>query len=417
MSDPTLPADDNDKAAEGAPAAPEPTAAEQPAPPASEQPAPEQPASPAPEQPAPPAPQQPVPPVAAEQQPAYAAAPGPQQPYAGQPNPYAPPAGEKKKPAVPHWVWWVIGGAVAFAAVAIVAIVVIANLLGGGGAKAVAQDYLNDIAKGNASAANKLARVEASEGENFLLTNAVLGKAQHITAPVVSRTLSSRSSDLTQASVTYKLAGKTYRGTIELDKDDKGWYVSRGLTYNVPFVSSSIPGYSVPGAEHSLTSKDSEVVAYPGVYSIQAPNKYYELAGSPKLTVAADSYQVKDLKLTPSQAYLDEVQKQVDAHYAECAAKTAYYDVEDCGIDLSYPSNMSVSKSTVAVTVDESPKVEISDDSDSYYQFKIGPGKFSAVMTGSDYSGNPASENLTGQAGYISADIKIDDDKVVVTFN
>jgi hypothetical protein len=218
-------------------------------------------------------------------------------------------------------------------------------------------------------------------------------------------------------SVTYKLAGKTYRGTIELDKDDKGWYVSRGLTYQLPFVSSSIPGYSVPGADHSLTSKDSEVVAYPGVYSIEAPNKYYELAGSPKLTVAADSYQVKDLKLTPSQAYLDEVQKQVDAHYAECATKTSYYDVEDCGIDLSYPSNMAVSKSTVAVKVDESPKVEISDDSDSYYQFKIGPGKFSAVMTGSDFSGNPASENLTGEAGYISADIKIDDDKVVVTFN
>ena len=143
---------------------------------------------------------------------------------------------------------------------------------------------------------------------------------------------------------------------------------------------------------------------------------YYTLDGSPVLTVAADTYELKNLKLTPSQAYLDEVQKQVDAHYAECAAKTSYYDVEDCGIELSYPGNLSVSSSTVAVTVDESPKVDI-DDSDSYYQFKIGPGKFSTVITCTDFSGNPATENLTGEAGYISADIKIEDDKVVVTFN
>jgi hypothetical protein len=337
-------------------------------------------------------------------------------PYAAaQPGPYGPPAAEKKKPAVPVWVWWVIGGALAFAAVVIVAIVLIGNLFGGSGAKSVAQEYLDDIAKGNASAANKLARLDAGD-ENFLLTDKVLGQAKRITAPTATRTLTSRSSDLTQVSVTYKLAGKSYRGTIELDKDDKGWYVSRGLTYQLPYVSSTIPGFSVPGAAHAVTSGDSETIAYPGVYTIQAPNKYYKLDGSPVLTVAADTYELKNLKLTPSQTYLDEVQKQVDAHYADCATKTSYYDVEDCGIELSYPSTLSVSSSTVAVKVDESPKVDI-DDSDSYYQFKIGPGKFSAVLTGKDFSGNPGTENLTGEAGYISADIKIVDDKVVVTFN
>lgn len=344
------------------------------------------------------------------------AAPEQPNPYAAaQPGPYGAPPAAKKQPVVPHWVWWTIGGALAFAAVAIVAIVLIANLAGGSGAKAVAQEYLDDIAKGKASAANTLARVDADD-EDFLLTDKVLGQAKRITDPVATRTLTSRSSDLTQVSVTYKLAGKSYRGTIELDKDDKGWYVSRGLTYRLPYVSSSIPGFSVPGAERAVTSSDSEAIAYPGVYTIQAPNRFYTLDGSPSLTVAADTYELKDLKLTPSKAYLDEVQKQVDAHYAECATKTSYYDVEDCGIELSYPGNMSVSSSTVAVKVEESPKVDI-DDSDSYYQFKIGPGKFSAVITGTDFSGNPATENLTGEAGYISADIKIDDDKVVVTFD
>jgi|GEM_PF-1223268 len=410
-----MPENDRERAGEP-PAAETPQAPVDPAAPAPEQaaapaesPAPEQAAAagaPAPEQPA--APGQAPTPAPAPGDPAAA-----YNPYAAQPGPYgAPPA--KKSPVVPRWVWWVIGGAVAFAALVIVAIVVIANLLGGSGAKPVAQEYLNDIAKGSASAANKLARVDSSD-DAFLLTDKVLGQAQRITAPTVTRTLTSRSSDLTQATVTYKLAGKSYRGTIELDKDEKGWYVTRGLTYQLPFVSSSIPGFSVPGASRPVTSKDSQAVAYPGVYTMKAPNRFYELAGSPKLTIAADSYQMKDLKLTPSQAYLDEVQKQVDAHYADCATKTSYYDVEDCGIELSYPNNMSVSKSTVAVKVDETPKVDI-DDSDSYYQFKIGPGKFSAVITGSDFSGNPATENLTGAAGYISADIKIADDKVVVTF-
>jgi hypothetical protein len=343
--------------------------------------------------------------------------PQPGQPYGAQPqpNPYAPAPGAKR--GIKPWVWWVIGGAAAFVVLVVVGIILLFTvILGGNGAKSVAQDYLNDIAKGNATAANKLARIDTDEDANRLLTDDVLGEAEHITNPVVSRTINSRSSDLTQASVTYKLNGKSYRGTIELDKDDKGWYVSRGLTYQLPFVSSSIPGYSVPGAEASITSRDSDLIAYPGVYTVQAPNKYYDIKGEPKLTVAADSYELKSLELTPSAAYLTEVQKQVDAHYAACAKQTNFYDVEDCGIELSYPANLSTSKSTVAVKVDESPKVTVGDK-DSLYEFEIGPGKFSAVMTGTDYSGNPGTENLTGEAGYISADIKIADDKVEVTFN
>jgi len=342
---------------------------------------------------------------------APAAAPDAPAAYAPAPNPYAPAPGTKT--GIRPWVWWVIGGAVALVVVIIVAIVLFISLLGGNGAKSVAEEYLHDIAKGDASAANKLSRADSSD---FLLTDAVLAKAKHITDPAVTRTLSSRSSDQTQVSVAYKLAGKTYRDTIELDKDDKGWYVSRGLVYQLPYVSSSIAGFTVDGAKQTITSDDSEISAYPGVYSLGAPNKYYDLAGSPTLTVAAGSYADLKLDLTPSAAYIAEVQKQVDAHYAECATKTAYYDVEDCGIDLSFPSNMPASGSTVAVTVVESPKVEVGD-SDSYYQFKIGEGSFTAVLTGSDYRGNPATENLTGRAGYISADISVKDDKVVVTFN
>jgi len=353
------------------------------------------------------APAAPAAPATSEAPTAYAAAPNP---YAPAPNPYAPAPGTKT--GIRPWVWWVIGGAVALVVVIIVAVVLFVSLLSGNGAKGVAEQYLNDIANGDAKAANALSRADASD---FLLTDAVLAKAKRITDPAVTRTLSNRGSDQTQVSVAYKLGGKTYRDTIELDKDDKGWFVSRGLVYTLPYVSSSIAGFTVAGADQTITSDDSELSAYPGVYTLGAPNRFYDLAGSPTLTVAAGSYADLKLDLTPSAEYLSEVQKQVDAHYAECATKTVYYDVEDCGIDLSYPANMPASSSTVAVTVVESPKVAVGDGS-SYYQFKIGEGSFTAVLTGADYRGNPATENLTGRAGYISADISIKDDKVVVTF-
>lgn len=410
MTDPNSPNDDQNPNA-GQPPVP-PTPPVPPVPPQGEQPVPPvPPVVPTPENPAP---------VHTAPQGGYApqGAPAPQgdpaqNPYAAPQNPYAPAPGAKS--GFPKWAWWVIGGAVALIIVIIAAIVLFVSILGAGnGAKGVAEQYLNDIAKGDAGAAAKLDRTESGD---FLMTDAVLAKATKITSPKVTRTYTGRGSDQTQVQVTYKLKGKSYRDTIELDKDEKGWYVSKPLAYQLPYVSSTIPGFVVEGAKQPVTSEDSEVLAYPGVYTLTAPNKYYELKGSPELVVASGSYTDLKLDLTPSKEYLAEVQKQVDAHYADCATKTAYYDVEDCGIDLSYPSNMSVSQSTVAVTVVESPQVTVNDGSDSYYQFKIAGGSFTAVITGSDYRGNPATENLTGEAGYISADIAVKDGKVVVTFN
>ncbi|MEO7018233.1 MAG: hypothetical protein ABI067_17115 [Leifsonia sp.] len=285
-------------------------------------------------------------------------------------------------------------------------------LLGGNGAKPVAEQYLNDLAKGNASAANKLARVKLDD-KNFLMTDRVLKGAVHLDSPSVERVIGSSSSDLSDVAVRYKLNGKSYRGIIELDKDDKGWYVSRGLTLQIPYVSSSIrAGYRVEGSDSTITSESSDLIAYPGVYKVTAPNKYYVVKTSAKLTVAADVYDFKGLALTPSQAYLSEVQKQVDAHYADCAAKTSFYDLDTCGIQLSYPANLPTSTSTVAVKVVQSPKVTISTD--SLYEFQVDGGSFTAAMTGTTFSGAPGTENLTGKADSFSADIKIDNDKVVV---
>lgn len=342
--------------------------------------------------------------------------PGAPAPYTPAPTgPGVPPPPGAPRRGLRPWVWWVIGGSAAFLVLVVVGVIAIVSLiLGGNGAKNVAQDYVSAIAKGDASAANKLARVTRGD-ESALLTDAVLRKAVRITAPSVTRTVTSGQSDLTLASVTYKLAGKSYRATIELDRDDKGWYVARGLTYSLPYVMSNDTGYRLAGSDAVITTS-SDLSAYPGVYTMEAPNRFYTIKGTTKVTVAADASSLKGVQISPSQAYLDEVQKQVDAHYDECAAKTGYYDIEDCGIQLSYPDDISTSKATVKVTIVDYPKVTISDD-DSYYDFNIDGGSFTATISGTNYSGAAATEKLTGEAGYISADIKVDDDKVVVTFN
>ncbi|QDZ13965.1 hypothetical protein [Humibacter ginsenosidimutans] len=295
-------------------------------------------------------------------------------------------------------------------------------LLGGNGAKAAAESYLSALAKGDATSANRLAHVNTAEHDNAMLTNSVLSSAKaKITDAKVTRTASSRSSDLTYVYVTYSLGGTSYHDTMQLQKDAKGWYVREGLTYRLPMLdgssSSSNAGYSVKGSSTAVTVDDYGMVAYPGLYEATSPNQFYTLSESVTVTAAPDAATtIKGVSLTPSQKYVDAVQKQVDAHYDKCATLTDYYQIEDCGIELGFPDNVMITGSKVAVKIGTHPKVSV-DDSDSYNQFKLDDGSFSATITGETYDGGTGSEQIEAGAGYASADITIKDGKVVVTFD
>jgi hypothetical protein len=378
-----------------------------------------QPVTPAPEQPAYQG-QQPA--FQGQQQPYGAPQPYPgaqQQPYPGATGYGVQPPSQKK--GIKPWVWWVIGGGAALLVIIIVGVVLLITLLGGGGAKAAATDYLSDLAKGNAKAANTLAHLDAGDKNNALLTNAVLGKAKKITSAQVIRTTASGSSSLTYVYVGYQLGGKTYRDVMQLDKDDKGWYVRKGLTYNLPYLSStdasSDSGYTLSGGTVAITSDSYDLVAYPGIYAAAAPSAFFDLKGSADITVAPDApTSLKGVSLTPSQKYIDAVQAQVNAHLDKCAALTDYYDIEDCGIALGFPDNVMISGSKVAVKVTAYPKVEV-NDSDSYEQFKLNGGSFSATITGATYDGGTATESIEADGSYTSASIEIKDGKVTVTFD
>lgn len=347
------------------------------------------------------------------------AAPQPPQGFGGQPG--VPGVGTTVlHRGVKPWVWWVMGGAMVFIALVVVLVVVLLGALNGG-ARSVAQQYLGDIARGDAHAAGVLARVDTSDKNSALLTNAVLGAAtERITAPTVVRTVTSSSSDLTYVYVGFRLDGKNYRSMIQLDKDSKGWYVEKGLTFGLPYLSDSSAldvGYSLKGATVAVTTDSYQLQVYPGVYALTAPNEYYTLKGTATATAAPDApSSISGVTEEPSQKYIDAVQQQIDAHFDKCAAMTDYYDIEDCGIELGYPDNVQLSGSTVTVKVGDYPKVAI-DDSDSGSLFKLDGGSFSATITGSTWDGGKGTESIQAGAGYTGASIQIKDGKVVVTFD
>lgn len=314
---------------------------------------------------------------------------------------------------------WIIAAAVAFVVLAIGAVVtvlLIVNAAGGGDAKAMAQKYLDAIAKGDATTANSLARVDTSDENNVMLTNAVLSKATRISAPSVTNVIEGSSSELVLVSVSYKLDGKSFKGTVEIDRDSDGWHVAKGLDLPVPSVPYGVDSFRIAGVDGELDRRDTNRVAYPAVYKLLPPNSFYTLSGNTKLLVTRDYRPIGKLDLVPSASYIAAVQKELNAQIDACAALATFAEVRDCGLDLGYPSALPSSTANVAVAIAEYPVVS-APGKNSTYAFELTDGVMSAVVSGPDYRGNPATEDVT--AGLRSYGIKagVENGTVVVTLN
>ncbi|NUU05928.1 hypothetical protein [Leifsonia sp. C5G2] len=314
------------------------------------------------------------------------------------------------KRAIKPWMWWAGGGGLAFVALAVVAGVVGVNLVAGagGGAKATAQQYLDAIAKGDAAAASTLARVDTKDEDNALLTGQALSKAERITAVSVGEADKSARSDRTYVPVKFKLSGKSYSWYVYVDRDDKGWFVSEGLAGAVPSAPYKLE-YKVVGSDVVVGDKADGLRAYPGVYGVSPSNKYFTLAGDKKFVISPE-FDDFDFALAPSDAYIEEAQEQVNAHFDACAAKTTFDDVEDCGISLDYPDDIPTSKANAAVTIVEYPRVLFSDRG-----IGMTSGSFTARISGPNYSGEPAVEDVTGEIGYVRLHVAFAKGKLVAT--
>lgn len=323
----------------------------------------------------------------------------------------APPEGDRPRRRVKPWMWWAGGGGVAFVGLSVAAVVVGTMLVtgAGGGARSTAQQYLDAIAKGDAVSANRLGRVDTSDADNALATNAALAKATHITAVKIGRIQSSARSDRTYVDVAYKVGGRSFTDGIELNRDDKGWFVSEGLLHEIPNAPYDT-SYRVAGSDRVIEDDEWDLVAYPAVYTVAAPSAYFTVTGDKTVLVSPDGARELDIELTPTDKLVREAQKQVDAHFDGCAKQTSYSGLDDCGIDLDYPDHVLSSSATAAVTVVEHPKVTGSKDG-----LSLDGGSFTAKISGPTYSGASGAEDVTGSLGYVSAGWQITDGKLVVT--
>lgn len=414
-----------------------------PAPPQGAPPAPPAPTTP----PAPPAvPSAAVPPVPPAQVPAAPApvppAPAPAAPASVPPDPAAPqaydpnaagyasypggpgspgvpgvpaaPGGPGQPPArrgLPAWAWWVIGGGAALLALLIVGGALLLGGAFGGGAKGVANDYVAALDAGKIAQANKLARVSDTDKRQAVLVSDAYQEAEQATDYTVGRF--SEHDDRATVEVSYKLDGSKLKDYLELSKDDDGWYVSRGLTYQLPKVySSSIEGYRIPGFDGVIGS-DLDLEAYPGVYEMLAPNKLFELAEPVTFEIGAQSSTVEPV-FQPSKEFLSSVDQQLKAHIDDCMKQvdtSNIYGLSSCGFSAYPKKTYGVTSFTVKISkypttgVDSNGSVEVADT-----------GSVTVVVKGKRLGGKAGTEKISTEFSRLYFTPEVEGDKVTVQF-
>lgn len=126
--------------------------------------------------------------------------------------------------------------------------------------RAVAMDYLAAIADGRASDASAMVAVQPAA----LVPDAVLQSARRITEPEVR--LVHIDGDAASVEVEYTLGRAQISRTLEADRVDGSWQLSRPLTEAVTFYQySPIAGARIAGIEISL---NQPLYMYPGIYTV-----------------------------------------------------------------------------------------------------------------------------------------------------
>jgi hypothetical protein len=262
------------------------------------------------------------------------------------------------------------------------------------GPDATVRSYLSAIAKGDASAANKLADTGVKDEQAALLTDDVLGEASaFIENPKV--TSSRVSGDIATVRVSYSLDGTAYDGYIELSKAGKQgvffdtWKIDSPLVGDLPVYVSGSTSETTEAAINGTTvdfGDEYSLPAYPAVYTVGAPGNDFFSAEEQTYAVATGSRANFDgvtLEVAPTEALTAAVQEAVNAHLDECV-KSTELDPEGCNLRLTWYSDFS-SVDKVAYKVKTYPTVEV-DEYGSY--FDATGGSYTADVTGTTYDGS-----------------------------
>lgn len=195
--------------------------------------------------------------------------------------------------------------------------------------------YLGLIADGQAEAANKIVDPGLRTDERLLLTDEALGSAEHRIEVVEVQTVD-RSAVGATVEATISLDGERFEKTFFLTAGPKEflvldtWELEDALVFPVSLSATGFDAVTVSGVEVALDdtetsddgSRDRTLYAYPGIFTVSAPETQYVTPSSETLRVTpgAEFAAGFDVSVTaePSNAFKESVLAQVQERVTQC---------------------------------------------------------------------------------------------------
>lgn len=200
-----------------------------------------------------------------------------------------------------------------------------------------ASAYLDAVVEGNLDEADGLAPVDDDQADDSLLTSAIY---QAAASRITGYELGDVEEDGDNVTVEVRLEGLDDSTTTELVMQKDGhtsgvfdkWVVADGglakaVTVSLPESAGDV---TVNGVE--VSSVDDDVWLLPGTYDIDAfaGNQWLESTGEPVTVLPDEDFQYADVPAAvPSDAFKEEVQRQVDDYLDDCMAATEL-EPDDC---------------------------------------------------------------------------------------
>lgn len=314
-----------------------------------------------------------------------------------------------RRPQRQTWIWGMTGAlavVVLGAAGAVVAVDAQSN--NSAAVRAVAAEYVEAVAAGDANGAERLSSDTESPRPNAAPDPAAFASAEHISDSELGRIRVDFEAGRASGQVSYELGGSSYSDQLELRRTaDDEWRVTSGLKYEVAIDASGGGALGLRGADDPLPSDAPSITVYAGEYALISHNPFFETTDDARVAVTsnADSLFASEW-IVPGADYAAEVRRQVGIAYEECAEQTDVWELQSCGIAAAEPGAKFSSSPAVDVSVEmtEAPTVSARDELSTWMEIED-RGSFRATYTGRDASGDEITEKIDLQAS--SADVEV----------
>lgn len=224
------------------------------------------------------------------------------------------------------------------------------------GPQAVAEDYLQALARGDAEAALEL--VDAGDLDTFIIEAAFAGASITISDPALTQV--EEAAETATASFTYTLDSAPGTGQLTLRNTDTGWKVAEDGLGTLTVTSTHGDAVAIGTA---VVGVNTPVLLLPAVYELGAAPVGI-LTGTATAAVAPGASAAADLQAQLSATALETASTQVQAYLDACTAPADAVPVS-CGIRVPWAADLATLTS-LAFRVETAPTLAFADDLSSF---------------------------------------------------